>query len=153
MADFATLLLNADSRGLVSGEQALDRLAATAERTENRTGKALEKVGKAANDVGKQSAYASQGLRMQAMQLSQVAQQASATGNWLQAIAIQLPDLALAFGPLGIAAGAAAGAALSYYSTLINSGEDAEETLAAQADLIQNVAESWGMPCRRSLTT
>jgi hypothetical protein len=144
MADFATLLLTADSRGLVSGEQALDRLASTAERTENRTGKALEKVGKAANDVGKQSAYASQGLRMQAMQLSQVAQQASATGNWLQAIAIQLPDLALAFGPLGIAAGAAAGAALSYYSTLIDSGEDAEETLAAQADLIQNVAESWG---------
>ncbi len=142
--DFAQLILTADSRGLVSGEQALDRLAATAERTENRTGKALEKVGKAANDVGKQSAYASQGLRMQAMQLSQVAQQASATGNWLQAIAIQLPDLALAFGPLGIAAGAAAGAALSYYSTLINSGEDAEQTLAAQADLIQNVAESWG---------
>ena len=144
MTDFAQLILTADSRGLVSGEQALDRLADTAERTENRTGKALERVGKAANDVGKQSAYASQGLRMQAMQLSQVAQQASATGNWIQALAIQLPDLALGFGPIGIAAGAAAGAALSYYSSIINSGEDAEQTLSAQADLIASVAESWG---------
>jgi len=144
LGDFAQLILTADSRGLVSGEQALDRLAATAERTENRTGKALEKVGKAANDVGKQSAYASQGLRMQAMQLSQVAQQASATGNWLQAVAIQLPDLALGFGPIGIAAGAAAGAALSYYSSIINDGEAAEQTLSAQADLIASVAENWG---------
>lgn len=144
MADFATLLLTADSRGLVSGEQALDRFAVTAERTENRTGKALEKVGKAANDVGKQSAYASQGLRMQAMQLSQVAQQASATGNWLQALAIQLPDLALAFGPIGIAAGAAAGAALSYFSTITDNSDESAVLLKEQEALIRSVAERWG---------
>ncbi|MFK5282000.1 hypothetical protein ACI3PL_20830, partial [Lacticaseibacillus paracasei] len=50
--------------------------------------------------------------RMMAMQLSQVAQQASATGNWVQALAIQLPDMALGFGAVGIAAGVLASVTL-----------------------------------------
>ncbi|MFW8594950.1 hypothetical protein [Cribrihabitans neustonicus] len=47
--------------------------------------------------------------RQIAMQLSQVGQQGAVTGNYLQALAVQLPDLALGFGPVGIAAGAVAG--------------------------------------------
>lgn len=144
MADFATLILNADSRGLVTGEQALDRFAATAERTEDRTGKALEGVGKASKEVAKQSTYASQALRMQTMQLSQIAQQASATGNIMQAVAIQIPDLALAFGPIGIAAGAAAGAVLSYFSTITDNSDDSAVLLKEQEALIRSVAERWG---------
>lgn len=143
MTDFATLVLNADSRGLVSGEQALDRFAATAERTENRTEKALSGVERASRDVAKQSTYTSQALRMQAMQLSQVAQQATATGNVMQAIAIQLPDLALVFGPIGIAAGAAAGAVLSYFSSF-DGAEDSNVALEEQIRLIQQVADNWG---------
>lgn len=143
MTDFATLVLSADSRGLVEGERALDRLASTAEKTEDRTGKALESVGKASKEVGKQSTYSSQALRMQAMQLSQVAQQASATGNIMQAIAIQLPDLALIFGPIGIAAGAAAGAVLSYFSSY-DRAEDSNAVLEEQIRLIQKVADTWG---------
>lgn len=56
--------------------------------------------------------FSSHDLRGVAMQLSQVAQQGSATGNYLQALAIQLPDLALGLGTIGIAAGVAAGALL-----------------------------------------
>lgn len=52
------------------------------------------------------SAFAGGGLRMVAMQFSQVAQQGAATNNYLQALAIQAPDLALGFGAVGIAAGA-----------------------------------------------
>lgn len=143
MADFATLVLSADSSGLVAGEQALNRLASTAERTENTAGRSLASVGKAAEQVGKQSAFANQNSRMMAMQLSQVAQQASATGNVLQAIAIQLPDLALGFGPIGIAAGAAAGAILAYFASYAG-GEDANDILRDQEDLIRRVAERWG---------
>jgi len=48
-------------------------------------------------------------MRQVAMQLSQVGQQGSVTGNYLQALMVQLPDLALGLGPVGIAAGAVAG--------------------------------------------
>ncbi|MGQ3280931.1 MAG: hypothetical protein ACT6WE_30970 [Shinella sp.] len=143
MTDFATLVLAADSRGLVTGEQALDRLAVAAEKTESRAGKALSDVGKAAEQVGKQSLYAAQNSRLMAMQLSQVAQQASATGNWLQALAIQLPDLVLGFGPIGIAAGAAAGAVLAYFASY-EGGDDANEILKEQEELIRRVADVWG---------
>jgi hypothetical protein len=52
------------------------------------------------------SGFASGGLRQMSMQFSQVAQQGAVTGNYLQALAIQAPDLALGFGAIGIAAGA-----------------------------------------------
>ncbi|WEZ83521.1 hypothetical protein P6U16_01295 [Rhizobium sp. 32-5/1] len=143
MTDFAQLVLSAESTGLKSGEQALIRLASTAERTENRAGKAMTGLSKATEQVGKQSIFATQQLRMSAMQLSQVAQQASATGNVMQALAIQLPDLALGFGPIGIAAGAAAGAILSYFATY-DQGEDASKVLRDQENLIRQVADRWG---------
>lgn len=50
--------------------------------------------------------------RMVSQQLSQVGQQTMASGNFVQALAIQLPDLGLAFGAVGAAAGLAAGVAL-----------------------------------------
>ncbi|MCF6371046.1 hypothetical protein [Rhizobium halophilum] len=124
--DFATLVLNADSRGLVSGERALDSLATTAGRTEGRVVKANVNMARSTEQVGRQSIFASQQMRMTSMQLSQVAQQASVTGNWLQAIAIQLPDLALGFGPIGIAAGAAAGAVLMMVPAFTNASGEAD---------------------------
>jgi len=124
--DFATLVLAADSRGLVSGEQALNSIAATAERAENRVSKANDNVSKGMQQVGRQSILASQQTRMAALQLSQVAQQASATGNWVQALAIQLPDLTLGFGTVGIAAGVVAGALLPLIANMVSSGEQAK---------------------------
>ena len=50
--------------------------------------------------------------RMMGMQLSQVAQQTMVTGNFMQALAVQLPDLGLGFGVVGMAAGVIAGIAL-----------------------------------------
>lgn len=66
----------------------------------------------AANQNARANGNMSNSLRMAAMQLSQVAQQGSATGNYLQALAIQLPDLALGFGTVGIALGVLGGVML-----------------------------------------
>lgn len=126
MADFE-LMLTADSRGLVSGDKALDHIASTAEKTERQVTRATSSISKGMDHVGRQSIFASQQMRMTSMQLSQVAQQASATGNWLQAIAIQLPDLALGFGPIGILAGAAAGALLPLAANLVMTQDEAED--------------------------
>jgi uncharacterized protein Yka (UPF0111/DUF47 family) len=65
-------------------------------------------------------------MRMASMQLSQVAQQGSVTGNYLQALAIQLPDLALGFGTVGIIAGALAG---TVGVALVNSLTGADDTI------------------------
>lgn len=58
------------------------------------------------------------GLRNVGLQLSQVSQQGGVTGNYMQALAIQLPDLLLGFGTLGIFAGVAAGALIPLASNL-----------------------------------
>lgn len=86
----------------------------------------------------------SNSLRMATMQLSQSVQQVQAGSGVLQALAIQLPDLALGFGPIGIAAGAAAGALLTYFGTMLNNKDQSEAVLQKQNALIQAVADRWG---------
>ena len=56
-------------------------------------------------------------------QLSQVSQQAMATGDVMTAVAIQAPDIGLAFGPVGIALGVVAGLALPLAGDLLGVGE------------------------------
>ncbi|MGR3515374.1 MAG: hypothetical protein ACU0GG_21630 [Paracoccaceae bacterium] len=68
-------------------------------------------------------------LRNLSLQLSQVAQSASATGDPIRALAIQLPDIGLAFGTIGIAAGVAAGALLPMVANL-NQTSDAARTFS-----------------------
>ncbi len=56
--------------------------------------------------------FAGNGLRVFSQQLSQVGQQTMATGQFVNALAIQLPDIGIAFGAAGGAAGLLAGVAL-----------------------------------------
>ena len=74
-------------------------------------------------------------MRMMAMQLSQVAQQTSATGNFMQALAIQLPDLALGFGTVGIAIGVLAGILLP----LIDGPKLAANSMYLLADAVEYI--------------
>lgn len=141
MSDFE-LMLTADSRGLVSGDKALDKIGATAEKTERQVTKATGAMSKGLDQAGKSSIYASQQMRMTSMQLSQVAQQASVTGNWIQAIAIQLPDLALGFGTFGILAGAAAGALLPLLANLVSTEDEADD-LAKTIKTLQSATEAY----------
>ena len=71
-------------------------------------------------------AFSSNSLRMMSMQLSQVASQGAATGNYLQALAIQAPDLALGFGAVGIAAGALVPVLFSLVKGQIDLGTETE---------------------------
>ncbi len=82
--------------------------------------------------------------RMMALQLSQVAQQTQAGGDFIRALAIQLPDLATGFGAVGIAIGVVSGIALQYFGTLIGSGEDSAKVLKEQQQLIEATAQAWG---------
>ncbi|MBB95580.1 MAG: hypothetical protein CML68_13445 [Rhodobacteraceae bacterium] len=77
------------------------------ERSNRGTAKGFDRVDRAAGRA------ASGGMRQASLQLSQIAQQGAATGNYMQALAIQLPDLALGLGTVGVLAGALAGTFLS----------------------------------------
>lgn len=98
----------------------------------------VKRLADSVQNVGKQSIFAGHQSRMMAMQLSQVAQQASATGNWVQALAIQLPDLTLGFGTIGIAAGVVAGALLPVVANMVMSGDTAKEL----KDTMDNLEDS-----------
>ncbi|WRH61573.1 MAG: hypothetical protein RSE12_14500 [Fuscovulum sp.] len=108
MVDIATLGIKVDSAPALTGAQNLDKLTAAAGKADAAADRLATNTGK----VGPAMAGAGQNSRMFAMQLSQVAQQTSATGNFVQALAIQLPDMALGFGAVGIAAGVLASVAL-----------------------------------------
>ncbi|WP_422073862.1 hypothetical protein [Tranquillimonas rosea] len=129
--DIAELGISVDTSSVRRGGQQLDGFAETGERTERRVTKSGQNMSRsfrqtadAARDM--QSSLGGNNTRMMALQLSQVAQQASATGNVVQALAIQLPDLALGFGPIGIGAGVVAGALLPMAANMAGAGAEAE---------------------------
>ncbi|MDP1575558.1 MAG: hypothetical protein Q8L76_02180 [Cypionkella sp.] len=93
-----------------------------------------QKVAMAADDVGKKSGFAAGGgMRMLGQQLSQVAQQGAVTGNYLGALAVQLPDIALGFGSVAIAASIVATIAIPAIMSAMGQGKSAAE-LAADAN-------------------
>jgi len=97
------------------------------------------------------STFARGGMRNVSLQLSQVAQQASATGDPLREEAIQLPDLTLGFGVLGIAIGAVAGALLPLAVDFFKSGENARDLDETIGDLSASV-ERYEKALKRALT-
>lgn len=104
-----------------------NRVLAMAEKQYLGAGVAVSKAStsvKAATGGMNSFAYQS---RMAAMQLSQVAQQTMAGGGFIRALAIQLPDLALGFGAVGIAAGVAAGVMLPMAASFLTGSDNAEE--------------------------
>lgn len=118
------------------------KLGATSQAEANRIMKLAEAkylgVGNAAQMAAKQmggnGGFAHQS-RMAAMQLSQVAQQTAATGDFVRALAIQLPDLALGFGAVGIGIGVVAGALLPMAANLVTGRDNAEELESAMDSL------------------
>jgi len=103
MTDIAQLGIQINSSTAPKAIKELDALTVSAGKAEG----AAHRLGAATNQVTPAMAKGGHQSRMMAMQLSQVAQQASATGNFVQALAIQLPDMAMGFGAAGIAAGKA----------------------------------------------
>lgn len=142
MTDIAMLGIRIDSTPATKAAKDLDVLAVSAGRADVATGK----VGMAAGKMAPKMSAGAQQSRMMAMQLSQVAQQASATGNWVQALAIQLPDMALGFGTAGIAAGILAGVALPALVGMLgasgNSAAEVANVLGGLAEKTQAAADA-----------
>lgn len=116
-----------------AANRATEELAAKVAKLEAKLGK---------GGVGGAAESSSNALRGVTQQLSQVGQQTMATGNFLQALAIQLPDIGLAFGAVGTAAGLLAGIALPMlWSAFSTSGENA--ALAAEkTERLRNAYDS-----------
>ncbi|NKX43602.1 hypothetical protein [Roseicyclus persicicus] len=132
MVDIATLAIAVDSTRLRQGTRDLDRMGDQATATGAQVARSAAQMTNGFNTTARAAqGMGGAGLRNTMMQLSQVAQQASATGRPLQALAIQLPDLTLAFGPLGIALGAAAGAFLPFIANALRA-EDVTGDLIAE---------------------
>ena len=79
-------------------------------------------------------------MRMMGLQLSQVAQQGAITGDYMRALAWQLPDLTLGFGTAGIAIGAIGG----ILATVVLDMLDAEATTEDFAEALDKVASAVG---------
>lgn len=113
--------IDANTSGLVAANKQVD----TANK---KIQSGFAKTDKAMAATVKGSGKLSNSIRQASMQLSQVAQQGSVTGNYLQALAIQLPDLALGFGTVGIIAGALAGSlAIPLYNAIVGVDERTKE--------------------------
>lgn len=137
--DVATLGVKVDTTDLKRGGAELDKFSTKGARAEQ----SFQRVGTATAQAGRQFAASSNSLRMASMQLSQVAQQGAATGNFVQALAIQLPDLGLAFGTVGIAAGVVGGMLLPLAADLVGVG-DAAEDLSEIIDNLESSAARFG---------
>lgn len=135
--DVALLGIKVTSETAVKAASDLDKMTVSAGRADV----AVDRVGVASGKMAKGMGAGAHQSKMVAMQLSQVAQQSMATGNFVQALAIQLPDMALGFGTIGIAAGVLAGVALplivSMFGSTSSSAAETAKTLEALAEKTQ----------------
>lgn len=138
--DIAQLGIKIDSQSAVKAEGDLERLTVAAGKADAAADRLAENTGKVAPAM----AGAGQGSRMLALQLSQVAQQTSATGNFVQALAIQLPDMAIGFGAVGIAASIVASVALPALVSALSSGESEIATFDDAMDELKSTMEALG---------
>ena len=110
--------------GLQRVENALGDVGAKA----SATGKSMVPVSKSLNTIGTAAGTNVHSLRNVALQLSQVGQQASVTGNFMGALAIQLPDILGGFGGLpAVIAGAAIGLGTALLPALIDTTDQSEK--------------------------
>lgn len=149
MTELADLGIRISSTGVVEAKTGLQDLSANAGRAEQATeslGRASQAtsakvgaLGDRAAATGAQTRGMSGGFRNLGLQLNQVAQVGGMTGNWMQAIAVQLPDILMGFGTMGIVAGIAAGAMIPLLSSLTEGGNSAEKMRDRMDDLSSQV--------------
>lgn len=136
MTDIAKLAIQAETNGVTKAQGELDKLSTSAGKAETSTKKLTTQNGKAE----KASSSFGGASRNLSFQLNQVAQQGAVTGNYLGALAIQLPDMLLSFGTLGILVGAAAGVMAG---PLLTALQDNEESTADLSDEIKDLTDNY----------
>lgn len=137
--DVAELGIRVSTTTVPTATKQLDAMTASAGRAEMA---AQDLAAVSTGRLAPGMAAGGQQSRMMAMQLSQVAQQASATGNWIQALAIQLPDMAMGFGAAGIAAGVLASVTLPLLANAFATSGAESEALAKKADQLKDALEA-----------
>jgi len=115
MTDIARLGIQFDSSGAVKASKDMDRVSSSAKRAETSTknmgqearaaSASMNHLGNAMGAMNARNRGAIGGLRGLGLQLNQVAQVGGMTGNWANALAVQLPDILLNLGTLGVFAG------------------------------------------------
>jgi hypothetical protein len=118
------------------------KAASSAEKAFAKSNKA---VTRSASNLNRATTNSSHSLRMMSMQLSQVAQQGAATGDYLRALAIQIPDLALGLGTVGIAAGALAPILLSLFQGM-DFGSKGAQNLEEAMEALEEVTKRLQQP-------
>lgn len=129
--DIAVLGLDIRSTSAVKAANDLDKVTASAGKAETQ----VKKTAAATAQVGKAASGSTAGMRNLGMQLNQVGQQGAVTGNYLQALSIQLPDMLLGFGGVGIAAGIAASALVGVGAAMFDTTDKAKAFDDAMKDL------------------
>lgn len=140
--EVGSIYYEVDSRtdGLIVAESQVQKSTSKMVKSFDKTDKSVARVGKTFDATQKKTQKLSNSMRQASLQLSQVAQQGSVTGNYFQALAVQLPDLALGFGTLGVLAGAAAGVfAVPLYNAFTGSSGAATDLRESIAKLREEV--------------
>lgn len=115
------------SRVLEIAEQKYLGAAAAADRLGDQATVTGRQVKQAATNTNRGFSSMAGGMRGVTQQLSQVAQQGQATGDYVQALAIQGADIGMAFGIWGTVIGVAAGALLPFAANLVGAADDGKE--------------------------
>jgi hypothetical protein len=136
--DLAELGIKVDSATTVKAVSDLDRLTAASGRAEDAT----ERVGTASVAAGAGAARGGGNIRMFSQQLSQVAQQGAATGQWLQAFTIQAADIGMAFGTVGAIIGTVATIALPALIGALSGGSGGALSFADAMDAANAAMEN-----------
>lgn len=132
IAELGIKITTDDAGKAVVAIDSVTKAAARAEDAAQDLSAASGQMNTAMGKMGRASILAGNNTRMLSMQLSQVAQQASATGNVVQALSIQAADIGMVFGTVGTVVGVLATVALpSLVNMLTSAGSQSEEAAAA----------------------
>jgi len=134
--------------GSAKAKAALEKVALAAKQSEEaieylrqeggRFAPAMAQTASAAERVGTQSMFAGGQARMLGQQLSQVAQQGAATGQWAQAFSIQMADIGMSFGGIGVAAGILATVSVPLIMQAFGSTKSAADELGRANDVMSD---------------
>lgn len=141
MAELAPLsiLITADADDLKAELAAAKTAIAKFEAQATKGGKGVKTLGTSMNNAGLAALLASNRSRMFTQQLSQVAQQSTATGQVVQAFAIQAADIGMLFGTVGTVVGALAGIALPSLVSAINSAMNSTGDFKGELEGLEGV--------------
>lgn len=145
--DIADLGIKITTDGAGKATVALDSVAKAAERAEDAAQDLTAASGQmnaAMGKMGRASILAGNNTRMLTMQLSQVAQQASATGNVVQALSIQAADIGMVFGTVGTVVGVLATVALPSLVNMLTGVAAQSDEAAAAAERLSQAYEALG---------